>query len=94
MEKILENVRKEIKEIEEQGINANNLEILYKLTDIEKDIYEIKEKEHLYGKEDMEEEVEEMMCALYELVETMMAFARTPKEKEAMRKHIQKIKGI
>lgn len=45
MEKILDNVKKEIKQIAEQGINANNIDVLYKLIDIEKDIHEIKEKE-------------------------------------------------
>lgn len=45
MEKILENVKSEIHQIGEQGINANNIDVLFKLVDIEKDIYEIKEKE-------------------------------------------------
>lgn len=45
MEKILENVQSEIKQIGEQGINANNIDVLFKLVDIEKDIYEIKEKQ-------------------------------------------------
>ena len=45
MEKILDNVKKEIKQIAKQGINYNNIDVLYKLIDIEKDIHEIKEKE-------------------------------------------------
>lgn len=45
MEKVLENVKREIKQIGEQGINANNIDVLSKLVDIEKDIYKIKEKE-------------------------------------------------
>lgn len=45
MEKILDNVQSEIRQIGEQGINANNIDVLFKLVDIEKDIYEIKEKQ-------------------------------------------------
>ena len=45
MEKLLKNVQKEIEQISEQGISSGNLETLSKLIDIEKDIYEVKEKE-------------------------------------------------
>lgn len=53
MERILENVQREMKQIGEQGINANNIDVLHKLVDIEKDIYEIKEKKMEGGKESM-----------------------------------------
>ena len=45
MEKLLKNVQKEIEQISEQGISSGNLDALSKLIDIEKDIYEVKEKE-------------------------------------------------
>lgn len=54
MDKVLECVKKEIKQIGEQGINANNIDVLYKLVDIEKDIYKICEKRdemHLRNRE-------------------------------------------
>lgn len=53
MEKILDSIQKEMKQIEDQGINAGNIDILYKLVDIEKDIYEIKEKKEEGGKSHM-----------------------------------------
>ena len=53
MEKILDNIQKEMKQIEDQGINAGNIDILYKLVDIEKDIYEIKKKKEEGGKSHM-----------------------------------------
>ena len=53
MERILENVQREMKQIGEQGINANNIDVLYKLVDIEKDIYEIEEKQRKGGKDSM-----------------------------------------
>lgn len=46
MNKVLDNVKKEIEQIGEQGINANNIDVLYKLVDIEKDIYEICSKKN------------------------------------------------
>lgn len=175
MDRVLENVKREIKEIGEQGINANNLDLLDKLVDIEKDIYEIKEKEgglssmeygrymdygynmprnrmyedeygargnyrengsyndgnyyvrgyyrhgsdermnqHLdrimegadayqYGRERyrgggnqerMKEGLEKLMYALCVFVESVTDFAETSEEKEIIRKHIQKMKGI
>lgn len=177
MEKVLENVKKEIKQIGEQGINANNIDVLYKLIDIEKDIYKIKEKEggkdsmmrgqymdggygargrggrysdggyndysargggssnyrgeygargnyrggederiyqHLdrimegadeyqYGRsrymdggnqDRMEEGLEKLMYALCVFIESMCDFAETPEEKEIIRRHIQKMKGM
>lgn len=39
-EKLLENVKKELKEIGEQGLNVNNLETVGKLADIYKDLKE------------------------------------------------------
>lgn len=39
-DKLLEHVKKELKEIGEKGLNANNLETLYKLADIYKDLKE------------------------------------------------------
>lgn len=53
MDRVLENVKREIKQIGEQGINASNIDVLYKLVDIEKDICEIKEKKREGGKEEM-----------------------------------------
>lgn len=175
MDRVLENVKREIKEIGEQGINANNLDLLDKLVDIEKDIYEIKEKEgglssmeygrymdygrnmprngmyedeygargnyrengsyndgnyyvrgyyrqgsdermnqHLdrimegadayqYGRERyrgggnqerMKEGLEKLMYALCVFVESVTDFAETSEEKEIIRKHVQKMKGI
>ena len=43
MDKILNNINKEIKEIGEQGLNPSNLKILDKLVDNKKDIYEMEE---------------------------------------------------
>lgn len=45
MEKLLEQVKKELTEIESKGINASNLEIIDKLVDIYKDLGEIKQME-------------------------------------------------
>ncbi len=53
MDRILENVKKEIRQIGEQGINANNIDVLHKLVDIEKDIHEIKEKSQEGGQNSM-----------------------------------------
>lgn len=165
MEKLLENVQKELKQIEEQGINTSNIEILSKLVDVEKDIYEIMEKkeeggkammygeystrggrggrysergyganynnsgygrggnyrgnddrmyqhldrimegadEYQYGRnrymdggtEDrMQEGLEKLMYAICVFVESMVDFAETPEEKEIIRRHIHKIKGM
>lgn len=41
MEKLKEQIKKELKEIEEKGINASNLELISKLADIYKDLEEI-----------------------------------------------------
>lgn len=43
--KILDNVCKEIDNIAEKGLDQGNLEILYKLVDIKKDLYEIRSKQ-------------------------------------------------
>lgn len=45
MEKLLEQVKKELTEIESKGINASNLELVDKLVDIYKDLGEIKQME-------------------------------------------------
>ena len=44
MRKLFENVNKEIDCIEEQGINSNNIDNLFKLVDIAKDLIELDEK--------------------------------------------------
>lgn len=183
MDKILHHINKEIKEIAEQGLNSNNLEVLDKLVDIKKDIYEIEDlergggemsygnymgyndnreydymirggrgrglegaygarnggnsrgygenygyarggnygyrnderiRQHLdrimegadyyqYGRDRymdggdgqrMEEGLEKLMYAVCVFVESMYEFAETPEEKEIIRKHVQKIKGM
>lgn len=43
MHKLIENIDKELKQIEEQGLNTNNLDMLFKLVDIQKDLYKIQE---------------------------------------------------
>ena len=53
MDKLIEQVKKELTEIEEKGMNANNLELLSKLTEIYKDLHEIKQIEE--GGMDMRE---------------------------------------
>lgn len=45
MEKLLEQVKKELTEIESKGINASNIEIVDKLVEIYKDLGEIKQME-------------------------------------------------
>lgn len=45
MEKLIQNVKNELKEIENQGINGGNLELASKLADILKDLYKAKEVE-------------------------------------------------
>lgn len=44
MEKLIHMIEEELKNVESQGLTPANLETTYKLVDIEKDIYEIKEK--------------------------------------------------
>ena len=46
MEKLLYDVSKEIDCIEEQGLTASNVDLLFKLVDIKKDILELEEKEY------------------------------------------------
>ncbi len=50
MHKILDMIDKELKCIEEAELNPQNIEVLYKLVDIKKDIYEI---EGMEGQEEM-----------------------------------------
>lgn len=45
MDKLFENVKKELKQIEQNGLSSSNLETAYKLTCIGKNIKEIEEKE-------------------------------------------------
>lgn len=45
MEKLMEQIKKELTEIEGKGINASNLELISKLADIYKDLGEIKKME-------------------------------------------------
>lgn len=45
MHKLYEDVKRELREIDENGITANNLEAVYKLVDIAKDLCEIKKCE-------------------------------------------------
>lgn len=45
MDKLIHIVKEELKNVEQQGLNPSNLETTYKLVDIAKDLYEIKEKE-------------------------------------------------
>ena len=51
IEKVTEEVDKSIKRIMEQGVQTNNVDFLYKMIDIKKDIAEIKkeEQEMMYG---------------------------------------------
>ena len=49
MEKLYQDICKEIDCIEEQGLSASNIDLLFKLVDIKKDILELEEKE---GKEE------------------------------------------
>ena len=180
MDKLFENVKKELKQIETNGLSSSNLETAYKLTCIGKNIKEIEEKEgeekmkerymgnrypirddyydrdysdrysargenyreyddnygrrgvpgtgrgrymgpdgerfnrhldhiedgvdmYMYGRERyfdsgdtnrMKEGLEKLMYGICMFVETAMDFAETPEEKEIIRKHIQKMKGI
>ena len=45
MHKLMEQIKKELKDIEEKGINASNLELIGKLADIYKDLGEIEKME-------------------------------------------------
>lgn len=51
LEKVTEEVDKSIKRIMEQGVQTNNIDFLYKMIDVKKDIAEIKkeEQEMMYG---------------------------------------------
>ena len=53
MHKLMEQIKKELKEIEEKGINASNLELIGKLADIYKDLGEIEKMDN--GGQDMQE---------------------------------------
>lgn len=60
MHRLLDCIDKELECIEYEGINTRNLDILYKLIDIKKDIYKIKKydkelNEHLEDEEECEE---------------------------------------
>ena len=60
------------------------------------EIYEYGRDRYQHGgsQEAMEEGLEKMMYAVCMLVETAMDAAQSPKEKEIIRKHIQKIKAL
>lgn len=45
MHKLIKEIKDELKCIEEQGLSSTNLDVLSKLTDIEKDLLELEEKE-------------------------------------------------
>ena len=45
MDKLIEQVKKELTDIEEKGMNASNLELISKLTEIYKELSEIKQME-------------------------------------------------
>lgn len=45
MEKIIEQAKKELKEIEEKGLNAGNLELVSKLAEVTKNLYKIQKLE-------------------------------------------------
>ena len=53
MDKLKEQIKKELKEIEEKGINASNLELVSKLTEIYKDLGEITKMDE--GGQEMQE---------------------------------------
>ena len=53
MHKLMEQIKKELKEIEEKGINASNLELIGKLADIYKDLGEIEKMDK--GGQEMQE---------------------------------------
>lgn len=170
MEKLMEIVKKELKEIGEKGLTNANLESTYKLVDILKDLKEIQEegghdsygrrnygnrdymegygameynghdhngndkqyeymirgtkgyggyggydtrmRDHIsrisegaemyeYGRdryqhggstERMEDGLEKLMYALCMFIESTMEFAKSPQEKEIIRKHVQKLR--
>lgn len=50
MDKLLENAKKELKQIEESGLNSGNLDNAYKLVDIAKNISKLKMMEEGEGK--------------------------------------------
>ena len=54
LEKVTEEVDKSIKRIMEQGVQTNNIDFLYKMIDVKKDIAEIEkeEQEMMYGNYD------------------------------------------
>ena len=66
MDKLFENVKKELKQIETNGLSSSNLETAYKLTCIGKNIKEIEEKE---GEEKMKERYMDAVT----LIVTMMS---------------------
>ena len=45
MDKLINMIKEELKNVEKQGFNANNLETTFKLVDIEKDLYKIQKLE-------------------------------------------------
>lgn len=168
MDKLIRDIEKELKEIEEQGITANNLEVTSKLVDMLKDLTEVEKmkqggrsmreyrdggysdyrdgggyggryeegnygrrgvpgsgrggyrgedgrmsdhinrimegaEQYEYGRERyrhgdneerMQDGLEKLMYAICLFVESTMEFAESPREKEIIRKHIQKLKNM
>lgn len=52
LDKLVNSIEKELKEIGEQGLNASNLEMAKKLVDMYKDLQEVEQKEGSYGMRD------------------------------------------
>lgn len=52
MEKLIEQVKKELKEIQDKGLSASNLDLATKLTELQKELYEVQKLER-GGSEDM-----------------------------------------
>lgn len=45
MQKLISNIQRELDQIANNGVNTGNLDMLFKLVDIQKDLYEIKDHE-------------------------------------------------
>jgi hypothetical protein len=52
MDALVHMLKKELKEVERVGFNCTNLELTYKIVDIIKDIYEIKDMEAKWNHEE------------------------------------------
>ena len=76
MEKLLEQVKKELTEIEGKGINASNLELIDKLVGIYKDLGEIKKLEEGGGSMQDTARVAEDIVTDIVMATTMVATAK------------------